>query len=99
MNFGYASQQPLFTQVFPNIKYNPVAMKTRPFTDVETDPAGNETGTIAAQGNDLQAGTGTLYNFAGVFTGALNVPAAGQVTFTFSSDDAFVLGTAAVLRD
>ena len=98
-----ATQQPVFTQVFPNIDFNPVAGAvpnntsnvsnlTRPFTDVVTNAAGSFAGTIAAQNGTFQAGAGTLYNFSAVFSGSLNVPAAGPVTFTFTSDDAFLFG-------
>ncbi len=57
---------PAFTQVFPNISFNPpngtipgnstVGVGTHPFTDVTTDENGNFTGTIVAQGNGYQAG-------------------------------------------
>jgi hypothetical protein len=47
---------------------------------------------LPAQGNNYQAGVGTLYSFSAVFTGSLNVPAAGPVTFAFTSDDAYVFG-------
>lgn len=94
-----AGQTPAFTQTFSNINFNPAAGPdnpttvtnlTRPFTGLTTDSAGAYTGSIAAQGNNLQAGAGTLYNFSAIFTGTLNVPAAGPVTFTFVHDDSFV---------
>jgi RHS repeat-associated protein len=57
---------PAFTQVFPNICFNPpngaipgnttIGTGTHPFTDVTTDENGNFTGTIIAQGNGYQAG-------------------------------------------
>jgi RHS repeat-associated protein len=57
---------PAFTQVFPNICFNPpngtipgntsIGVGTHPFTDVTTDENGNFTGTIIAQGNGYQAG-------------------------------------------
>ena len=93
-----ATQQPLFTQTFPNIDFNPpsgtptVTNLTRPFTDVMTDSNGNFVGVLPAQGNNYQAGAGTLYSFSAVFTGAFNVPVAGPVTFNFTSDDAFIFG-------
>ena len=89
-----ATQQPVFTQVFPNVNFNasPLTNLVRPFTGVTTDAAGVYTGVIPAQGNNYQAGVGGFYHFSAVFTGVLNVPAAGPLTFTFSSDDAFVFG-------
>jgi hypothetical protein len=93
-----ATAQPVFTETFPNIDFNPagvtssVSNLTRPFTDVVTDLNGNFAGVLPAQGNHYQAGVGTLYAFSAVFTGSLNVPAAGPVTFAFSSDDAYVFG-------
>jgi len=57
-----------------------VTQQTRPFTDVVTDPSGLFAGTVAAQGNGYQAGVGGLQNFSAVFTGSLNVPAAGPAS-------------------
>ena len=98
-----ATQAPAFTQVFPNIGFDPAAGTvpgntsgvtnlTRPFTDVVTDRNGSYAGAMVAQGNNSQAGAGPLYNFSAVFTGTLNVPAAGQVTFNITSDDGFIFG-------
>jgi len=88
------TQQPVFTETFPNINFNAAAGSvsnlTRPFTDVETDPNGNALGTIVAQSTNYQAGVGTMYTFSAVFTGSLNVPTAGPQTFTFASDDAYI---------
>ncbi len=96
-------QAPVFTQVFPTINFNPPAGRipgntsgvdplTRPFTDVTTDPNGNFTGTIVAQGNGLQAGAGALATFQAVFTGSFTVASAGDVVFHIYNDDGFVLG-------
>ena len=93
-----ATAQPLFSQTFPNIDFNPagvtssVSNLTRPFTDVVANENGNFAGVLPAQGNNYQAGVGTLYYFSAVFTGSFTVPAPGPVTFTFSSDDAFIFG-------
>ncbi len=94
---------PAFTMTIPTINFNPptgtvpgmpgtIGVNTRPFTDVTTDLNGNFTGTIVAQGNGLQAGVGTLFNFSAVFTGTYTVAAAGDITFSFFSDDGFVFG-------
>ncbi|MGZ5445178.1 MAG: Ig-like domain-containing protein [Thermoanaerobaculia bacterium] len=94
---------PAFIQAFPTINFNPpsgtipgntsgVGVNTRPFTNVTTDLNGNFTGTIVAQGNGLQAGVGTLFDFQAVFTGSLTVASAGQMAITFFSDDGFVFG-------
>jgi len=98
-----AAQTPVFTQVFPGINFDPAAgtvpgntsgvtNQTRPFTGIVTDRNGSYAGAIVAQGAGYQVGAGPLYSFSGVFTGTLNVPSAGQVTFTLTSDDAFVFG-------
>jgi RHS repeat-associated protein len=98
-----ATQTPAFTQVFPAIDFDPapgtvtgntstVANQTRPFTDIVTDRYGNFVGSIVAQGTDYQAGAGPMYAFSGVFTGVLNVPSAGSVTFSITSDDGFIFG-------
>ena len=42
--------------------------------------------------NGYIAGVSTLFNFSAIFTGTFNVPAAGPVTFNFTSDDAFIFG-------
>jgi RHS repeat-associated protein len=94
---------PVFSLFFPTINFNPpagtipgnnsgVGVDTRPFTDVVTDISGNFSGTIVAQGNRLQAGVGSLGTFQAVFTSALTVPSAGNVTFNFYTDDGFILG-------
>ena len=81
-----------FMQVFPNIDFNPVVNQARPFTDVVNDRTENAIGSPVAQGGGYQAGVGPLYSFSGVFNDVLNVPAAGAVTFSLTSDDGFVLG-------
>ena len=97
------SATPVFTQVFPNINFDPIPGVTlsngtviddgtRPFTDVTTDEYGNPTGTIVAQGNGYQAGSDQMYEFQAVFTGTYAVAQAGNVTINFSSDDGMVLG-------
>lgn len=94
---------PVFTQFFPTVDFNPpagtipgntsgVGESTHPWTDVVTDVNGNFVGTIVAQGNGYQAGVGSLTNFQVVFTGTLTVPAAGNVSFNFYTDDGFILG-------
>jgi RHS repeat-associated protein len=97
------SATPVFTQEFPNIEFNPpagtipgntsnVGVTTRPITDVTTDTNGNFTGTIIMQGNGLQLGVGSLYSFEAVFTGAIKIAQAGNITFNIFADDAFILG-------
>jgi RHS repeat-associated protein len=88
---------PAFTQNFPTINFNPPTgtVPGMPGTigvNVTTDLNGNFTGSIVAQGNGLQAGVGALNSFQAVFTGAYTVATAGDVTFSFFSDDGFVFG-------
>lgn len=94
---------PAFIQAFPTINFNPpggtipgntsgVGVFTRPFTNVTTDLNGDFTGTIVAQGNGLQAGAGSLFDFQAVFTGSLTVAGAGDLLITFFSDDGFIFG-------
>ena len=94
---------PAFTQLFPTINFNPpagtipgntsgIGVNTRPFFDVTTDLNGNFTGTIMAQGNNLQAGLGSLFTFQAVFTSTFTVANAGDVVLSFFSDDGFILG-------
>jgi RHS repeat-associated protein/uncharacterized repeat protein (TIGR01451 family) len=98
-----ATATPAFIQEFPTINFNPpggtipgntsgVGTGTRPFTNVTTDLNGNFTGTIVAQGNGLQAGVGSLFNFQSVFTGSFIVASAGDMIIDIFSDDGFVLG-------
>jgi hypothetical protein len=98
-----AGTQPVFTQTFSSVNFNPptgsipgmpnsFGVTTTPFTDVTTDVNGNYTGSVIAQGNGVQAGVGTLSSFEAVFTGTLNVAAAGSVTFNFLNADGFVFG-------
>ncbi|HEV2705796.1 MAG TPA: Ig-like domain-containing protein, partial [Pyrinomonadaceae bacterium] len=97
------TQQPAFTQFFPTINFNPpagtvpgntsgVGVHTHPFTNVTTDASGNFTGTIVAEGNGLQAGVGSLFDFHAVFTGTFTVAQPGPITFNFFSDDGFIFG-------
>jgi RHS repeat-associated protein/uncharacterized repeat protein (TIGR01451 family) len=95
---------PLWTQSFPTIDFNPPAgsipdnitgvnVDTRPFTDVTTNTVGDFTGTIVAEGGDsLQAGVGSLYGFDAAFTATMVVAQAGDMTFNFYDDDGFILG-------
>lgn len=94
---------PAFMQAFPTINFNPpagtipgntsgVGVFTRPFTNVTTDLNGNFTGTIVAQGNGLQAGVGSLFDFQAVFTGSFTVAGAGDMIISFFSDDGFIFG-------
>jgi RHS repeat-associated protein len=92
---------PAFSQFFPTIDFNAGSAVpgnnvagggTRPFTDVVTDINGNFAGTIVAQGNGYQAGVGALGTFQAVFTSAITVPSAGNVTFNFFTDDGFIFG-------
>jgi RHS repeat-associated protein/uncharacterized repeat protein (TIGR01451 family) len=94
---------PAFSQTFPNIDFNPPAgtvsgntsavnTATRPFTDITTDINSNFAGAIPAQGNNLQAGVGSLFGFQAVFTGTYTVAAAGDVTFNFFNSDGFIFG-------
>ncbi len=93
---------PAFEQDFPTVNFDPpggtvpndhsgVGYFTRPFTDVTTDLAGNYSGTIVAQGNGLQAGSGSMVGFDAVFTGTYTVAAAGNQTFNYFSDDGWML--------
>ena len=97
------SQTPAFEQAFPTINFNPPAgtipgappgvnFNSRPMLDVTTDLNGNYTGSIVAEGQGVQAGVGTLFNFNAVFTGTFIVAQAGDLTFRFFSDDGFILG-------
>ena len=96
---------PAFTQIVPTINFNPpagtvphntsgVGVVSRPFTNITTDLQGNFTGAIVSEGNGLQAGVGSLFNFQLVLTGEFTVAAAGDVTFNFFSDDGFLIGIA-----
>lgn len=96
-------EPPVFTQDFPTIDFNPpggtipgnitgVGVDTRPFTDITTNPAGDFTGAVVAQGNGSQAGVGNLGGFDAVFTGTYLVAQAGNITFNFYSDDGFIFG-------
>ena len=94
---------PVFGQTFPDILFNAdasfvphdistVNAGTRPFTDLTVDVNGNYNGQIVAQGNNLQAGAGSLYSFYAELTGSFVVGQAGDVTFTIVHDDGYVLG-------
>ncbi|PKO04434.1 MAG: hypothetical protein CVU41_16860 [Chloroflexi bacterium HGW-Chloroflexi-3] len=94
---------PVFGQAFPSINFNPpsgtvpgntsgVNEWSRPFTNVTMNLTGTYAGTISAQGNGYQAGAGSLYNFAAVFTGEFTIAEAGTVIYDFYSDDGFIFG-------
>lgn len=97
------SSAPAFQQTFPDILFNAdssfvphdistVTAGTRPFTDLTVDVNGNYNGQIVAQGNNLQAGAGSLYSFYAEFTGNFVVARAGDLTFTIVHDDGYLLG-------
>lgn len=94
----------LFELQFPLIDFNPtlgvqvscsnsvaVSNETRPFTDVVPNPDGT-CGMIAAEQGGVQAGVGSLNAFEAVFGANLTVASAGEVTFSFFSDDGWILG-------
>ncbi|WP_075072943.1 RHS repeat-associated core domain-containing protein [Longilinea arvoryzae] len=94
---------PVFGQAFPSINFNPPSGTvpgntsganewSRPFTNVTMNLTGTYAGTIPAQGNGYQAGVGSLYNFAAVFTGEFTIAEAGTVIYDFYSDDGFMFG-------
>ncbi|MHB8492159.1 MAG: LamG-like jellyroll fold domain-containing protein, partial [Solirubrobacteraceae bacterium] len=69
-----------------------VGPATRPFTDLTADQVGGLDGAMAAQGNGLQAGIGSLETFEASFTANFVVATAGEVTFDVTSEDGFLLG-------
>ena len=93
----------VFSQAFPIVNFNPPVgtvicsnsinadPSTRPFTDVVPQPDGTCL-TIPAEGNGKQAGVGDLDVFNAVFRGSLVIGEASQVTFSFFSDDGWILG-------
>jgi RHS repeat-associated protein/uncharacterized repeat protein (TIGR01451 family) len=96
---------PAFSQQFPTINFNPpfgtiphtppgynIGVETRPFTDVTTDPQGNYSGFVVAQGDGHQAGSGDLFDFDAYFTANFVIAEPGDVTFNFYSDDGFIFG-------
>ena len=95
---------PVFTQEFPTIDFNPpcpgivpgdpctVGVNSRPMVDITTDFNGNYTGQIVAQGNNVQAGVGSMYYFQTVFTGSFTVKSAGNVSLYILADDGWILG-------
>ena len=93
-----------FTQPFSVVDFNPttavqtfcsnstaVNENTRPLTDVVPNSDGT-CSTVRAQGNGQQAGVGNLANFEATFVGPVTVGSAGAVTFSFFSDDGWILG-------
>jgi uncharacterized repeat protein (TIGR01451 family) len=94
---------PAFTRDFPDIAFNPppgsvphnttnVGPATQPFTDVTANVVGGARGTIAATGNGLAAGSGSLSAFDAVLQGNIVVAAPGDVALSVIADDGFVLG-------
>lgn len=94
---------PAFQQTFPDVLFNAdssfvphdissVGASTRPFTDLTVDVNGNYNGQIVAQGNNLQAGAGSMSSFYAEFAGNFVVAQAGDVTFTVVHDDGYILG-------
>ncbi|MBZ5729371.1 MAG: Ig-like domain-containing protein, partial [Acidobacteriia bacterium] len=101
-----SSEQPVFTQNFPNLMFDPfagmlaanptgVGSGTRPFTDIVLDAGGAVVGTIVAQGNGSQAGTGSLAGFSAVLRGSFVVAQPGAYTFNVASADGFLFGVGA----
>jgi len=94
---------PTFGQSFSNLAFNPsstamrhnltgIGTSTHPFTDVTSDLMGNGVGTIVAQGNGQQAGSGSMTSFDAVFTADFVVSKPGDVTFQFDYDAGFLFG-------
>jgi RHS repeat-associated protein len=93
---------PAWSQVFPSINFNPpagaipgnttVGVNTTPFTDVTVDANGNFSGTIVAQGNGLQAWTGSVRAFQVVLRGSLIVKNGGDLVIPIYVDNGFTLG-------
>jgi RHS repeat-associated protein len=93
---------PLFEQIFPTINFDPpsgaipgnttVGTGTHPFTDVTLDKNGNFSGTIVAQGNGYQAGSGPLTGFEASFTGSFIVANGGDMVIPIYVDNSFILG-------
>jgi RHS repeat-associated protein len=93
---------PVFEQIFPTINFDPpsgaipgnttVGTGTHPFTDVTLDKNGNFSGTIVAQGNGYQAGSGPLTGFQASFTGSFIVANGGDMVIPIYVDNSFILG-------
>lgn len=93
---------PVFEQIFPTINFDPpsgaipgnttVGTGTHPFTDVTVDKNGNFSGTIVAQGNGYQAGSGSLTGFQASFTGSFIVANGGDLVIPIYVDNSFILG-------
>src|SRR5260370_19268423 len=95
-------QQPLFTQHFPAMTFNPrtnivignpnTNYDNPPLVNVTTDLDGNFTGTILPQGNGFVIGDANVPSYNAVFTGFLNVQVAGTYTIRTYHDDGFFWG-------
>jgi hypothetical protein len=93
-----------FTKQFPVINFNPpedsalncsnetgIDVYSVPFTDVVPGPEGSCT-TLPATGSGFQAGLDDLSSFNAVFTNTVHVAGAGDVAFSFYSDDGWIMG-------
>ena len=69
--------------------------QTRPFTELSQAFDGS-CAPVAAQGNGLQAGVGSLQNFEAAFTANLYVPVAGNVQLYLAADDGSFIGSGPV---
>jgi RHS repeat-associated protein len=101
---------PVFSQQLQLVDFNPTAAsqsafclnstgvneRTIPFTEVTENPDGT-CGTVAVQGNGLQAGAGSLANFEAAFSAQLTVASPGQLTFQFLADDGWIFGAGQML--
>lgn len=98
---AYPGTKPAFSQNFPIMNFNAdrrdikcsngsVSTLTRPFTDVVPHIDGT-CSFIIVQGNGKQAGVNQLFSFNMVMTGVFNVSQAGNVKFTYRSDDGWIL--------
>jgi RHS repeat-associated protein len=95
--------KPAFSQVFPEIDFNPpaglvpnnqtgIGPISLPVTDVLTDSNGHATGSLPAAANGKQAGVSDLAGFDATFKGSLLVAQAGDATFNIYANAGFLLG-------
>jgi RHS repeat-associated protein len=98
-----AGAQPVFTQVFPGLLFDPfagmvspnstgVTSTTVPVADIVVSPSGLAMGTIVAQSGLNQAGAGSLQGFSAVYRGSFVVTQAGTYTFNVGSANGFIFG-------